>query len=139
MRSGSSAMDDSEGMVIFLDSENEQKFDGYRDESARLFIRCEERETNVILRVDAFINTNPISVRYRLGEGKARTATWSNSTDYKALFAPSPISFARQLTKVDQLIVRFTPYGDNPVEFIFDVRGLADYLGDVAKACGWNP
>ncbi|MFT3810186.1 MAG: type VI secretion system-associated protein TagO [Micropepsaceae bacterium] len=134
-----SSMDDTLSVTAFLRSDNEQRANSYSSTHATLVVRCQERETDVYINVDTFISTQPTRVRYRLDEEKAREETWSVSTDYKAFFVRGAIAFARKLAASQKFVLRFTPHGDSPLEYEFDVRGLAPHLAKIAKACNWKP
>lgn len=134
-----SGMDDTPFVVASLTSENMDSMNAYSRDYARMFIRCQENETDAAIRIDAFIGNDAVDVLYRLDDQKARTEQWLTSTDYKAIFSRSAIAFARKLVKAEKLRVRFTPYGENPVEFEFDVRGLSEPLAEIGAACGWKP
>ncbi len=132
-------MDDSPRVVAALQSENQETSNGYSSNYAALIVRCQERETEVYINVNTFIGSDNGRVRYRLDDQKAQDVTWGISTDFKAFFVRGAIAFAKKLAAGETLVMRFTPYGDSPQEFRFDVRGLRPHLAEIAKACGWKP
>lgn len=103
---------------------------------ATLTIRCSENTTA------AFVNTDTVvdggSVRVRLDASVPLRQEWTRSTDYKALFAPDAITFARQLTKARDFIFEFTQFQEGPRTVTFDVSNLDAKLKKVADACDWD-
>jgi hypothetical protein len=158
-----SAMDDSQTVVLALDSDDEiQGPLGAARPS--LMVRCQEKQTAVyvVTGMAANIETDGEggpsdyhTVRIRLDDGPAEYyRSWKESTDHKALFAsetvdggidlsPStwqhhPVSeFARKIAGASTLTFQFTPFDGSPQMARFDLRGLDVHLHKVAEACGW--
>lgn len=75
----------------------------------------------------------------RIGKSPAHSQRWGISTDRKATFALDwPGALLKDLLDQDRLVLQTTPYGENPTTAIFDVSGLRDVLGDLAKRCNWS-
>jgi hypothetical protein len=119
-----------------------------------LVIRCRGRRTEVYIHttlpsrfeLDDFRIVAP--VRLRLDDARAHSATWTQSANLEALFAPNPIALAKQLLRANALHFEFSPFGgtrtptqvdaNGRVIAEFDLRGLADHVGKLASACGWR-
>ena len=64
-------------------------------------------------------------VTYRIGEEDAIRTSWGLSTDKKSTFFHGDvIKVIRKLFEVNRLVAQVTPYNENPITAIFDVRGL---------------
>ena len=62
----------------------------------------------------------------RLGSEKAKTTEWSLSSDSKATFYKGKsIDFIKKLRQNDKAVFQVTPYGDNPITAIFELKGLS--------------
>ena len=90
------------------------------------------RDTNG--KYDLYINWHDylgsdITVTHRVDDNEPQTQEWSLSTDSEASFylnyAYPPLKeLIKQLSEAETFVARCTPYGENPITAIFDVRGL---------------
>jgi hypothetical protein len=103
---------------------------------ASLTVRCMKGKT------DAYIDTNSVvdngSVRIRLDDSAPVRERWTRSTDYKALFAPDPVTFTRKLSKGKTLLFEFNPFQESERTVSFDIVGLESKLGKLSSACDWD-
>ena len=103
---------------------------------ASLDIRCIKQRT------DAYVNTDTVvdngSVRVKFDESSPIRQLWTRSTDYKALFAPDGLIFARQLAKSKSFLLEFTPFQEGPRTISFDVSGLDTKLQKISDSCHWD-
>ncbi len=86
-------------------------------------------------------------VTYRFGTEKAKDSTWLVSTTNTATFygpgfwgttsSKRTIEFIRELTKVDSFVVQVTPYNENPVTAVFDIRGLKEAIEPYNDILNW--
>jgi hypothetical protein len=67
------------------------------------------------------------------------TERWADSDEHDALFAPDGAGFAQRLQRARTLRFGYTPHNALPVVAQFQVSGLSDLIGPVAKECGWKP
>jgi hypothetical protein len=67
------------------------------------------------------------------------TERWADSDEHDALFAPDGAGFAQRLQRARTLRFGYTPHNALPVVVHFQVSGLSDLIGPVAKECGWKP
>ena len=110
-----------------------------------LVARCKSKTTelyviwNDYLGNDGSIGSEFKWVTVRLGEQKAKAGQWSISTNGQATFAPGWAGdLLREMVKVDRLVVQTTPYNENPVTAVFDIRGMRTPLEELAKTCDWK-
>ncbi|MEC7702003.1 MAG: type VI secretion system-associated protein TagO [Pseudomonadota bacterium] len=103
-----------------------------------LFIRCTENKTNIGVNWDTFLNLETISVLHRMDSEKAKTSNWTISSNNLAAFAPSPISFIRELIKHNKLLIQTTPHGANKITTEFYIYGLKNAIEPLQDACGWK-
>jgi len=66
-----------------------------------------------------------VYVTYRIGKEDAIRTSWGLSTDKKSTFFHGDvIKVIRKLFEANRLVAQVTPYNENPITAIFDVRGL---------------
>lgn len=81
-----------------------------------------------------FVGTRNLTCMARVGEAEALQFELIPSTDNTTTFFTfshmgqegANMSFKVFLERQSQFIVRFTPYGDNPITAVFDLEGLLD-------------
>ena len=79
-----------------------------------------------------------IYVEHRIGEGQPSRTKWGNSADNKASFYHgNVVEMIVSLMNADIYIAKATPYGDNPVTAVFDVRGLRDKAAEYSELQEW--
>ena len=143
----SDAMDDVTNVTLVLQADEPLALDfPYQDSYATLVVRCRKNKTDLYVVTHVPVKTSYDSdyeqlgsyVRFRFDGGKPEGEYWSEATDNEAVFAPSPISFARRLTRTKQFVFEFTPYDAASISVIFTTGGLDIALPKVAKACHWG-
>jgi hypothetical protein len=100
-----------------------------------LTIQCIRRKTELVVATDDILDNG--NVRMRFDDAKPQQQVWSESSNHRGLFAPDPISLARQLTKMDSFLFEYRPFQKQPTTIVFKVNGLAEMLSSVAEPCGW--
>ncbi len=133
-----SAMDDSRGATLLLQSSNTFADSIGRPISAHLVIRCSENTTNLYINFGRFLGSSSSQIRFRIDDQPPRSETWSLSTNSEAMFANNDIGLIRQLMPAHSLVVQTTPYGSNPIQATFTLDGLLNAISPVQQACGWN-
>jgi hypothetical protein len=113
-----------------------------RRTTPRLIIRCDENKTDVFVLTETAAQPelglyDRARVRLRFDQGTPQPQTWTESTDDKALFAPSPIALARRIAKAKTLRFEFTPFNAPPAIATFSLDGGESGIKGVARACGW--
>jgi type VI secretion system protein VasI len=79
-------------------------------------------------------------IEYRLDKEKARIVSGDASTDNKALGlwnGGRSIPVIKQMISKSDMIVRMTPYSQNPFTATFKVAGLDKAIEPLRKECGW--
>lgn len=114
-----------------------------RETTPILYIRCKENKTELYINNGTaaqpeYGSYNSATVRLRIGDGKAYTEQWSESTDNEALFAPRSVSLIKELAKAKKFLFEFTPHNANPQTVRFDLRGIEKHIVEIAATCGWT-
>lgn len=131
-----SPIDDSPTVVLALESPDKAG-SGFRAERPILIVRCQENRTSLYIDWGAFITTGKTRIVTRIDKEKAKTETWSVSSDNTATFSPTPIPLIKDLLGKSSLIVQVTPFSDNTYTVNFDIKGLDNAITPVREACGW--
>ena len=77
-------------------------------------------------------------VTYRTGEEDAIRTRWGLSTNSKATFFHGDvIKLIRKLFEVNRFVAQVTPYNENPITAIFDVRGLKNAVEQFNDILHW--
>lgn len=104
---------------------------------AELVVRCDNAETAVMVNTNQFISTHEVPVMHKIDGAAPVTTTWAVSTDYEAVFAPKAVALVKAMKDGKDFRARFTPHGESPTEFHFDITGLDFHVVELRKACGW--
>lgn len=139
-----SKIDDSKTIVLHATSkEVVEKQYGGRD-TADLYIRCAEGATSLyfVLAGNFLADSEEYGqVTYRVDNQKARTYSFSSSTDNKALGqwgGQYAIPVVKHLFDAQQVVVRITPYNESPVMVTFPISGLRQAIAPLQLACKWK-
>jgi len=135
-----SSIDDSRSVYLYTDALNTTRGTIGQEVRPRLWLRCLENTTAFLVDWEVFLNTEGIPVTYRVDKEAAQTRTWSVSTDHKSVglwYGGSSIPFINRLIGKETLLVRVTPYGENPVTATFNIQGLEEKIGPLREACNW--
>ena len=135
-------LDDSKQIIASLSSESgRSRFDG----PIRFVMRCQSNKTEVYAIWHDYVGDDSRSVyneyknvEVRVGQETARTERWGVSTDKQATFAPDAIGLLRKMNGANRLVLRTTPYNENPITAVFDLRGFATAAKPIARECGWK-
>jgi hypothetical protein len=99
-----------------------------------LVVRCRSGTLDVYVKTD-FI-TDSGQVRYRIDDGQYRAETWSEATDYQALFyRGDDRAFARQLTGASSMIFEAREHVGDLHRRTFQLHGLGAHLPKIEAAC----
>ena len=138
-----SALDDSETVVLSLNSDGVIAGQYGGAGPAQIYLRCLENTTSVFLIMnDLFLSDIQSfgTVDFRIDTGKADKVRMQASTDNKALglwSGGTAIPFAKKLMDGGKVVFRATPFNESPVEFAFDLAGLPVAIEPLRKACKW--
>lgn len=139
-----SKIDDSKTIVLHATSKEvvAKQYGGH--DTADLYIRCAEGATSLyfVLADNFLADTEEYGqVTYRVDNQKARTYSFSSSTDNKALGqwgGQYAIPVVKHLFDAQQVVVRITPYNESPVTVTFPVTGLRQAIAPLQLACKWK-
>jgi type VI secretion system (T6SS) VasI/EvfG family protein len=141
----SNPMDDTRRVTLILTAEPNSSRSRMRQLPV-LVARCQSDTTELYINWDQYVGDDSSSVydewKYvtiRIGGGEANRQRWSVSTNRQSTFAPGWAgNLLRQMATENSLVVRITPYGENPMTAIFDTTGLEEALVPLMDACGWS-
>lgn len=136
-----SELDGRSDVWLSVDSVNRQPNQINRLETAQLWVRCMENSTNLFVTFNDYTSRNQ-NVRYRLDEGPIKSVwmeTMAGGDGIGIWSGKRAIPFARTIFDSQTLVVGYDTYSQNSVEFTFDVAGLRQRIGPLAKSCNWTP
>lgn len=120
-----SPIDDSETIMARTVALHDGDIYG-RGKRPSLVARWKEGSMEVFLNFGQFLGSSgKAQVTIRYDREVAGVEQWSFSSDRESVFAPSGEDSLRRLLKHERMVVRITPYGENPVTAEFDLRGLS--------------
>ena len=116
-------IDDTEIITFILYSDSGKSVFG---KSIALVLRYKSGIAELYMNWHDYLGSSTTSVTYRFGTGEAVTDRyWLISNDYEATFrTQNTIRFIQKLMTIDRFVAQVTPYSENPVTAVFDVRGL---------------
>lgn len=102
-----------------------------------LIVRCMSNKTELYINWNDYLG-NTARVLTRIDDQKAVTKQWSLSTNKQSSFYPrGTISFLKEIESSNKLVAQTTPYNENPITAIFDIRGSKKALQPIRKYCNW--
>ena len=114
-------MDDTITITFILKSDSGTSVYG---EPILLVLRYKSKKTEAYISWSSYLG-NEAYVLTRIGTEKAITRLWSMSTNNQSTFYPKDdIKFIRKLIGADKFVAQVTPYSENPITAVFDLRGL---------------
>lgn len=140
VRREASPMTGQNNVTAALPAEHEVPIRSYRTTRPKLYIRCHENVTAVLIDFGALITTDRTSLRLRIGERPPRTAVWRMSTDYEAAGlwrGGEAIPFVKSLLGQPRLLVEVTPHSESTKLVEFDLTGIGEAVKPVREECGW--
>ncbi|AWJ91932.1 hypothetical protein Sp245p_19235 (plasmid) [Azospirillum baldaniorum] len=131
-----SPLDDSTNATLMLGAVAP---DGSAASRGTLFIRCRDRKLDVLITAGGhllFGDNDKISVTYRYDDEPAKSGSWNESTNSKAIFYPGKESdFIARLLKAKKFFIRIQPRRSAYIDFTFNVGGLAEHSAALSKSC----
>ena len=87
-------------------------------DDAVLVLRCKEHKTEgfFMKRLSLFGFAGKVKVVTRVNDGQAIETSWSQSTDYEAVFAPSAVQFIKSLPDWGKIFIRATGFQGKTAE-----------------------
>jgi hypothetical protein len=104
---------------------------------AALVLSCQIGETDAYVIWRQYLGAYDLKVTWRAGSESEVVERWTLSSDSEAIFAPNPIEFIKQLMIYDELLIKTTPFGSEPLTLVFNTEGLDQEVGELRKACKW--
>lgn len=138
-----SQLDDSETVVLRLESDDAIQDRFGQQGPATLILRCMENTTSAYITFAGQFMADIQGrgrVDYRVDNRPANHKNMRVSTDNKALGLWSgggSIPFIKEMMDGQQLYVRATPFSESAVEATFTIAGLNDELPPLRGACNW--
>lgn len=123
-----------------VEAKNTVQMNSYKTTRPRLYIRCADNTTALIVSFDGFLTSGETYLRYRIGDRKPATARWDVSTNYESAGlwrGAQSIPFIKSLFGEERLLVEVTPHGESPVSAEFNITGIEEAVSDVRKFCNW--
>lgn len=140
---GQSSIDDSPIVEISVGSNNNLPARFGSRGPATLSLRCQENTTSATIRLNGHFMAdiqNYGRVTYRVDDRQAKTIRMQESTNNEWLGlwrGGQSIPFIRELIDADRLVIRATPFNENPMEATFTITGLDHHLPELRRACNW--
>tara|TARA_R110002110_G_scaffold301156_1_gene515216 strand:- start:180979 stop:181590 length:612 start_codon:yes stop_codon:yes gene_type:complete len=98
--------------------------------------RCQSGETDIFIAWSEYLGSEAV-VTHRIGQNDAVRSRWALSTDSQATFFNNPQDLLEQMLGEERLVTQVTPYNENPVTAIFDIRGLENAITPLRETCNW--
>jgi len=147
---GKNPIDDTEIISFVLYSDSGKSIFG---KSIRLVLRYQSGKkggkSDLYINWYDYLSGSMTSVTYRFGTEKALTGYWAISADKTATFylksssflgipsSKDTIKFIKKFMESNQFVARVTPYNENPVTAIFDIRGLRNAIEQFNDTLQW--
>lgn len=136
-------LDDTPTIVLSLDADAGRS--SY-DRPITFIARCKSDTTEAYVVWNDYLGDDSSSVyedwKYvdvRIGERPSVRQRWGVSTDKQATFAPSWAgTLLKEMLTADRLVLRTTPYNENPITAVFDTSGMRTHLAELAATCNWS-
>lgn len=108
-------------------------------ESIYLVLVYENNKTRVYIDWNSYLglNTDYQLVTFRFGNQKSFRGLQSISNDSQAIFINKGIKCIGMLIEVDSFVAQVTPYNENSITAIFDVRGLKEVIKPYNDVLHW--
>ena len=142
--SQTSKMTDDVDVVIGTESEEVINCGWNKGGKITLVIRCMEKRTSLYFDTGCHMASSDYDsygeIQYRLDTEKTRTISGDASTNNRALGLWSggkSIPIIKQMFGKSEMVVRMTPYSENPFTATFDVANLDEAVKPLRKSCGW--
>ena len=106
-------------------------------------LRCMEKQTSLVVGVPDFlgIQTEGVSIRYRIGDMDPVSDRWSAGGDHNNwLFGPSgnaAMALIRHMAASKDFVIRVSKYNGEQIQYTFALDGLSEHVHLLADACKW--
>ena len=143
VRERKSEFRDTADIFVSVDSEDVLPCGFGRRETASLMLRCMENTTALYVSTSCHLASGFGGygrVEYRVDDRASKTRNFDDSTDNRALGlwnGNRAIPVIRDLLGGKTLLVRFTPFNENPVTARFPIAGIEEAIKPLRQACKW--
>ena len=105
----------------------------------QLIITCDNGENQVVIVPQTLISAsyNNVDVLLRVDGGDQIRENWQLSGDGQRAYRPDPVPWIKGLFGATQLEFGIRPFLGKPLDFTFDVEGLATAIQPLVTACHW--
>ncbi len=138
---GASEMDDAPIVRLYADPMI-RVLDRYgRTRDVRLFVRCQDNTTALVLRVDDYTGIRDIQVEIRLDDSPSFVRQFGVSTDRENIglwSGAQSIPVVRQMATASRIRFRYTLPGESPEVVPFNLEGFGSRVRRVAEVCHWT-
>lgn len=139
-----SKLTDQTSVFLTVESQEVVNCGWNRGERIRLWVRCVENTTALLFQTNCHMTSSDYSdygeITYRLDSEKARTVQGNESTNNRSLGLWSggrSIPIIKQMFGKSVMVVRMTPFGENPFTATFNISGLEEAIEPLRNACHW--
>jgi len=144
VRQETSKITDDTNVYMTLESEETVNCGWNKGGKVYLVVRCRENTTSMYFRTGCHMTssdyTNYGEITYRLDRNKAQKLQGKESTDNRALGlwrGSESIPVIKEMFDKSSLIVRMTPYSENPFMATFDIKGIEKEIAALRQSCNW--
>ena len=132
--SSTNPLDDSRTIIFMLKADSGESIFGKR---IYLVLRNQSGEAELYINWSSYLGSE-VYVTTRIDKEPVNTEEWQLSTDNEASFYPqNVVEFIRRLKEAQTFVVKATPYNEDPIIAIFDMRGLADIINKYPEDINW--
>ncbi|MHC5655989.1 type VI secretion system-associated protein TagO [Stappia sp. ICDLI1TA098] len=135
---------DQTDVFLTVESDEAVNCSWSRGEKIHLVMRCRENTTAIIINTGCHMTSSNYSnygdVTYRIDQEPARTIGMRESTNNRSLGlwnGRQAIPVIKQMIGKNQVIMKMTPYGNNPIIATFQISGLETAIEPLRKECSW--
>lgn len=128
--------------AISVYSSNRQPNQIDRLKRARLWLRCQQNETNLFVEFNLWIRRDAQQARYRIDNGPIQSIRMEKISGGDGLglwTGQEAIPFVRSILDKQTFVIGYESKSSSATEFTFDVSGLRSRIGPLAKSCNWIP
>jgi type VI secretion system protein VasI len=105
----------------------------------RLILRCKNFKVDFFITWGVFLGLDGPNVTSRVDDNAPETRSWNLSADKTGTFNPHfhPEDVIARLISADRFVAQVTPYNENPVTAVFDLKGIDVIAPQVLEPCRW--
>lgn len=136
-----SALDGREDVWLSVTSQNTQPNQIGQTSRATFWVRCMQNKTNAFVLFNTYTSDDQ-TVRYRFDEESVKSIWMETMTGGEGIGVWSggrAIPFIKDIFGKNELIIGYSSYSNNNLEFTFDVSGLRARIEPLAENCQWQP